>query len=189
MKIIILELQTELQKINEENSQFISSLIKEEWESVSFRPAMNKWNCLEVAQHLNLYFQFYLPAIKENLIQRRTLNKQFYRTGIVGNYFANLMKPENTGKGMKTMKDKDPIHSPLTAEVLLELQNHFIDFGLMLQQLSNFDLDQTKVAISITNLLKLKLGDVLRFLSYHNQRHIYQMKNLIASIHHKELKH
>ena len=39
--------------------------------------------------------------------------------------------------------------------------------------------DKTKTAISISKLIKLRLGDTFRVLIYHNERHIKQAERAI----------
>ena len=43
------------------------------------------------------------------------------------------------------------------------------------------DLTRTKTAISLTKLLKLRLGDTFRFVIYHVERHILQADNVLAA--------
>jgi hypothetical protein len=38
----------------------------------------------------------------------------------------------------------------------------------------NTDLNKIKIPISLTNLIKLKLGDVFQFIITHNERHLAQ---------------
>ena len=38
----------------------------------------------------------------------------------------------------------------------------------------NINLNKVKTNITISKLIKLKLGDTFRFLTYHNERHIIQ---------------
>jgi len=40
------------------------------------------------------------------------------------------------------------------------------------------DIGKTKTAISISKWIKLKLGDTLRVVIYHNQRHMAQAKRI-----------
>jgi len=44
----------------------------------------------------------------------------------------------------------------------------------ILEKAKVVDLKRTKTAISITKFLKLRLGDTLRVVIYHNERHLAQ---------------
>ena len=41
------------------------------------------------------------------------------------------------------------------------------------------DLGKIKIPISIAPFVKIKLGDTLRFIVYHNERHIVQAQNIL----------
>lgn len=135
-----------------------------------------QWSILECLEHLNLYGDFYLPEIEKQLLQGARANEDaLFKSGIIGNYFANLMKV-NDGKikKMKSPKDKDPINSKLSVLVIdrflkqAEKLKHLLDEG------RTVDLTKTKVSISLTKLIKLRLGDTFRFYVYHIERHILQ---------------
>jgi len=49
----------------------------------------------------------------------------------------------------------------------------------ILEVSKNIDLTGTKTAISISKLIKLRLGDTLRVVIYHNERHIQQANNAL----------
>jgi hypothetical protein len=51
----------------------------------------------------------------------------------------------------------------------------------LLEAARTVDLTRTKTGISITNLIKLRLGDTLRVVVYHNWRHIEQAQRAIQS--------
>lgn len=68
-------------------------------------------------------------------------------------------------------------------ERFVEQQAQLLDF---LQQAHNVDLIKTKTKISISRFIKLRLGDTLQFVVFHNQRHIYQAKELL--FHFKQFK-
>jgi hypothetical protein len=44
------------------------------------------------------------------------------------------------------------------------------------------DLTKVKTAISLSKFIKLRLGDTLRFLVYHNERHILQAQGIDGQI-------
>lgn len=80
---------------------------------------------------------------------------------------------------MKTSKDKNPIGSTLTIDVIDKFiiqQKELID---LIKKSKNVNLTKTKTAISISKLIKIRLGDTFRFIIAHNQRHIIQAKNAI----------
>jgi len=82
-------------------------------------------------------------------------------------------------KKMKSPKDKDPINSILSVLVIDRFLKQAEKLKLLLNQGRTVDLGKTRVPISLTKLIKLKLGDTYRFYVYHIERHIWQaQKNL-----------
>ena len=75
----------------------------------------------------------------------------------------------------------NPIHSSLsknTVTVFIDQQKQLLD---LLDSAKEIDLNKVKTSISITTLIKLKLGDTFRFLIYHNKRHIVQAQKVLAN--------
>ena len=140
-----------------------------------------RWSALECLEHLNLYGDFYLVEIEKQIIRnpRKNISAKF-KSGILGNYFANLMEVKN-GKmtKMKSPKDKNPSNSHLSITTIsrfLKQQDRLVG---LLDQCRNIDLTKTKAAISLTNLIKLRLGDTLRFYCYHIERHVFQAERAL----------
>jgi hypothetical protein len=140
-----------------------------------------RWSVLECLEHLNLYGDFYLVEIERRIITnpRKNISTRF-KSGILGNYFANLMEVKD-GKitKMKSPKDKNPSNSQLsfaTISRFLKQQERLVS---LLNQSRSIDLTKTKAAISLTNLIKLRLGDTLRFYCYHIERHVFQAQRAL----------
>jgi hypothetical protein len=140
-----------------------------------------RWSVLECLEHLNLYGDFYLVEIEKQIIRdpRKNISTKF-KSGILGNYFANLMEVKD-GKitKMKSPKDKNPSNSHLSITTIgrfLKQQDRLVS---LLNQCRSIDLTKTKAAISLTNLVKLRLGDTLRFYCYHIERHVFQAERAL----------
>jgi hypothetical protein len=145
-------------------------------EQLNFRASDQEWSILECIEHLNLYGDFYLPEIeKQILAQSKTLKSKIFKSGLIGNYFANLMQVNN-GKvrKMKSPKDKNPVNSRLNIVTIDRFLKQQEMLKSLLQQARYVDLTKTKTAISLTPLIRLRLGDTFRFFVYHIERHIWQ---------------
>ena len=145
---------------------------------LNFREAPEKWSILECVEHLNRYGDFYLPEIERSILGASPKTSAF-RSGVIGNWFANLMKVKN-GKivKMKTPGDKNPIGSKLTTLTLDRFLKQLEMLKSLLNQARNADLTKTKVPISLTRFIKLRLGDTLRFFTYHIERHVIQAEGV-----------
>ena len=176
MKIPTLQLIDELQKITDENIQFAENLLNQPDEKLNFRLSENSWSILECLVQLNRYGNFYIPEIRKRIENSDTQATGIFSSGILGNYFANSMLPKDKLNTMKTFKSMNPIHSKLDKNVLNEFISQQKQIIHLLNEAKNIDLNKVKTSISISNLIKLKLGDTFRFVIYHNLRHINQAK-------------
>ncbi len=183
MKIQINELLNELKNITNNNLNFAQSFQNLSIENLNFRASKSSWSILECLEHLNFYGQFYLPEI-ENRINESSFaaTKSDFKSGLLGNYFANMMLPKEKLNKMKTLKVSNPIHKKLDKSVIEEFINQQNKMLELLERAKTVDLEKTKTSISISKLIKLKLGDTFRFVIYHNLRHIKQAENILKNI-------
>jgi hypothetical protein len=149
-------------------------------QQLNYKEHPEKWSILECIEHLNLYGDYYLPEIERQiLIQNPSPNATMFRSGLIGNYFANLMQVKD-GKitKMKTPRDKNPLNSRLTTTTIERFLKQQERLRSLLEQARTIDLTRTKAAISLTKLIKLRMGDTFRFFVYHIERHVLQAENV-----------
>lgn len=133
------------------------------------------WSALECLEHLNLYGRFYLPELSGRIQNTRFESESFFRSGWLGNYFANSMLPKAKPNKMKTFKNMNPLNSRLDKnQVINEFVNQQEELLRLLEAARKVSLNKTKTGVSISKAIKLKLGDTFRFVIYHNQRHMLQ---------------
>lgn len=150
-------------------------------EELNQRLEQESWSILECFEHLNLYGDFYMPEIGKRISESNTIPKKQFKTGLLGNYFAKSMLPKEKLNKMKTFRDKDPIGSKLdkkTIDRFLAQQEQTLE---LLEKARKVDLTKTKTSISISSFLKLRLGDTLRVVVYHNDRHLVQANNILEA--------
>ncbi|MFN6089670.1 MAG: DinB family protein [Cyclobacteriaceae bacterium] len=161
-----------------------------EWQLIphstfALRPTSESWSANECLQHLNSYGRFYLPGIEEALKKSQIdQSATSFSPGWLGNYFTKLMMPGTDGKPSKKMnspKDHSPktiIDSPLVISEFIDQQEKLL---ALLNTAKKFDLNTVKVGISIAPIIKLKLGDVFRFMIAHQVRHILQAERALSN--------
>lgn len=145
---------------------------------------VNQWSVLECLEHLNLYGDFYLPEIEKQMLQAKKAGKDaVFKSGILGNYFANLMKvTDGKIKKMKSPKDKNPVNSKLSVLTIDRFLKQSEKIKVLLQQATTADLTKTKASISISKMIKLRLGDTFRFYVYHIERHVLQAQKNVTPV-------
>lgn len=153
--------------------------LKKDLAELNYRPGEKSWSALECLEHLNLYGDFYLPEIERAIATSKYQSEDIFKSGILGNYFAKMMLPQEKLKKMKTFKDKDPFGSSLSKETVyrfVKQQEQLLD---LLCGASQVSLTRTKTGISLSKLIKLRLGDTFRVVIYHNQRHVVQAQKAL----------
>jgi len=129
---------------------------------------------LECLEHLNRYGDFYIPEISKRITVSKHNKSKAFKSNWFGQYFIKSIRYNEDLNKMKTFRSINPRNSELsirTLEKFIEQQHQIIK---LLHKAKFIDLDKTKTSISISKLIKLKLGDTLRVLIYHNERHIKQ---------------
>ena len=132
------------------------------------------WSALECLEHLNRYGRFYIPELQTRIRSAKKSNNAVFNSGWLGNYFAKSMIPSEQMKKMKTFKSMNPMGSKLDKSVLEEFIAQQYQIIEILEKARDIDISKTKTSISISKLIKLSLGDTLRVVIYHNERHMLQ---------------
>ena len=148
---------------------------------LNWRKAEGSWSVLECLEHLNLYGDFYLPEFDRRISNSKYTAERKFKSGMLGNYFAQSMLPKEKLNKMSTFKDKNPAASQLDKRTI----NRFIEqqkkMLVLLERARKVSLNRTKTSISIPLPVRLKLGDTFRFVIYHNYRHIVQAERVLKA--------
>jgi hypothetical protein len=152
-----------------------AELLRDKPESaLNDKPSPESWSALECLEHLNLYGRFYLPEISKRIGEKKGNAEPVFKSGWLGNYFANSMLPKAKLNKMKTFKNMNPVNSKLDKRVVEEFLDQQKEMLRLLDEARNVSLNKTRSGISLSKWIKLKLGDTFRFVIYHNQRHMAQ---------------
>ena len=162
----------------------LETLKTKDLEILNAKSSSDSWSVLECIEHLNLYGRFYIPEIKKRISKASESEQEIFKPGRLGNYFAKAMLPGSKMKSVKTFSSMNPNGSKLDKSALDEFLQQQYDLLKLLARARNIDLEKTKTGVSITKLIKLKLGDTLRVVVFHNYRH---MKQVEKTLNHYEL--
>jgi len=83
---------------------------------------------------------------------------------------------------MKTFKDKNPLNEKLDKTVIDRFISQQIKLLELLNQSRNVSLGKVRIPTSISNLIKLKLGDTFQFFINHIIRHLQQVDRIKAAM-------
>lgn len=164
----------DLKQILEQQKEQANSLLTLPDAVLNWRETAESWSVLECLQHLNLYGHFYLPEIGKAISGSRHAASETFNSGWLGNYFANSMLPKTKLNKMKTFTAMNPIHSKLDKTVIEEYIQQQTQLTDLLHRAEKINLMKTKTGISISKLVRLRLGDTFRFVLNHEIRHMQQ---------------
>jgi len=179
MKITSQQLLDDLAGLTKQHVSFVQKLqaLPDELLTQKAQPA--SWNALECIEHLNRYGNFYLPEIRKRIAESTTHTAPVFKSGWLGNYFANSMLPKDKLNKMRTFAVMNPANSTLDREVIQTFARQLQTMLELLRLAAKTDLNKVRTSISISSLIRLKLGDTLRVVIYHNERHIRQAERAI----------
>jgi len=170
------ELLSELRQKNDRHLKDAIGIFQNLREEELLQPALNGgWSIAQCLEHLNTYGDFYLPLLRKAVARAEVPHKPYYKSGWLGDYFTKAMDPATGTKKMKAFKS----HTPGTGQDAYKVVATFIqqleDLHSYLDKAQQSDLDQ-RLPISISSIIRLKTGDVFRFLIAHNERHMLQAR-------------
>ena len=136
---------------------------------------------IQILEHLNAYNRHYLPYIEKELSQVTYDTNAWFTSGYWGEKFTKSMMPTNVYEiknKMKTMKKMSFPNSLNVDTVIKEFLAGQDKLLQLLERAKGKDLAKIHIPITLTKLIKLRLGDTFRFLIAHEQRHLIQARNM-----------
>ena len=175
------ELIADVRRIKESATFFQNS----DHTKMAYSPDKEKWSVVQVLEHLNAYNRHYLPMIEKELSVVTEANNSIFTPGYWGEKFTKMMKPNNVYQiknKMKAMKAYTFTNNLNIQTVLKEFMAHQDHLLKLLELAKSRDLNNIRIPITLTSMIKLKLGDMLRFLIAHEQRHMIQARNTLKEM-------
>jgi hypothetical protein len=146
------------------------------------QPDPASWSAAQVIEHLNSYNRYYLPAIRHALEKKPLpVTRERYHAGWLGAYFAALMMPQPGGrvkKKMQSPRDHRPAPALDVVKVLEEFKSGQELLLAYMRESAKTDIGAIRIPVSISPLIRLKLGDTFHFLVAHQLRHLEQVKRI-----------
>ncbi|MDQ3279562.1 MAG: DinB family protein [Bacteroidota bacterium] len=176
------ELITDVRRIKESASFFQST----DQTKLAYSPDKAKWSVVQILEHLNAYSRHYMPLLERELsVTSQGNNSAWFEPGFWGEKFTKSMKPTNVYQiknKMKAMKAYTFSNNLNIETVLKEFMGHQDKLVQLLELAKQRDLNTIRIPITLTKLVKLKIGDMFRFLIAHEQRHMIQARNTLKEM-------
>ena len=168
------ELLDHLEARHAENLRLLNLLRELPDDRLRQQPAAGGWNALQAIEHLNIWTAGYLDRIDEQLRSHGTRAKPTFRSTRIGNFFVKMSKPGPETMKIRTLKAYDTKGRSLDGTVLETFLRNHARLGDLLQRARLADLTEIRITTFLTSLIKMRLGDTLRMLVYHDWRHLEQ---------------
>ncbi|MEZ5055321.1 MAG: DinB family protein [Chitinophagales bacterium] len=146
--------------------------------TLNWKENETSWSILECLEHLNLYGEFYLSKMEERIKKSTSQPESEFKSGWLGNYFAESMLPKEKLNKMKTFQDKNPLNANLSRAVIDTFLEQQIKLLEILNASRNVSLNKVKIPTSISRFITIKLGDTLQFYINHILRHLKQIESI-----------
>lgn len=146
------------------------------------RPPDGGWTPLEILEHVNRYMAVYLPRFERAFNRAPVTDDPGFAPGWLGNKLAESMLPRagEVANKMRTFRSKNPKNEPLDRAVIDVFLQDLDRLTRLLSFVPKRDLEG-KVKTTLP-LISIKLGDALRFLVYHTERHREQLERTLAAV-------
>jgi hypothetical protein len=184
-KMETLQLLESLQSDTRKIILAVRQLQQEDPELLNETPGHGRWSVAQVIEHLNSYGRYYLPAIDSAMKNNTGAPDPVYKPGWLGDYFTRSMLPGKNGQVVNKMKspsDHRPqaeVDSKPVIDEFLKQQHTLLE---LLERAKHVNIAKLRIPITLSRLLKLKLGDTFRFLVAHHQRHFVQVQNTLRAV-------
>ncbi|HJU53546.1 MAG TPA: DinB family protein [Pyrinomonadaceae bacterium] len=149
----------------------------------NWRPAPGQWSIAECLDHLTQTGRVAVGHIRSTLAdahQRKLYSRGPFRYGMLGQMIVRSMGPQ------PRMKFKAPaVFKPLPDRPREEVERDF--FALQdellgcIRESNGINLKRAKVTSPVTKLLRLSLGQEFALLIAHEQRHLWQARQVRAN--------
>lgn len=180
------DLIAELKEITEANRELVlKKCIHLGENQLIWRPSNDSWNIREVLSHINALAAYYHP----NLIRKikHTKHKktvELFTSSHLGKSTWKSMKlgrANNIKRKFRASKNSNPTINPdlIDTNSIENFEKNQIELLDILEKAKNVNLRKIRLQTSVSKLVRLRLGDVLMFVVYHNERHIQQIKNIM----------
>lgn len=181
------ELIANLKQITQSNIDFVNKKCVHLGENqLEWRPNQGSWNIQEILSHLNSFSSYYhknfklrikntkFKNVKENFVPS-PLGKSAWKSmklGRANNIKRKFKAPKNYNPSLNT--------SLISKDAVTQFINDQKEMIEILELSKTVNLKKVKIKISISKLVRLRLGDALMFVIYHNERHVQQIKNVMT---------
>lgn len=180
------ELLQEATKITQANVAFVKEhVLPLSEEQKNWKKDQSSWSLNEIFAHLNSYAAYYHKTMLRKIEKTRFRNpRENFISSPLGRSAWRSMKLGNLQNVKRKMKSPRTYNPSYTSELVSgndvqQFEKEQQDLLKIITSAAEINIRKAKIPISISKIIRLRLGDALLFVVYHNERHVQQAKNLL----------
>ena len=154
-------------------------------DQLDHRPGPGKWSIAEIYGHLNLTCDYYIRSILPRITLAPDHLPDRYVSGWLGDWVYDRVMPRADGTvfRIKTLKAYHASGETLDArEVLESFQRKCDALDDILRHAATKNLQRIMVPFYFSRLVRLRLGDTLRIMVAHSERHLLQAQRVRVAV-------
>jgi hypothetical protein len=180
------ELLQEASKVTEDNIALLSKhVLPLSDEQKNWKKDQSSWSINEIFAHLNEYAAYYHKAMQRKIEKTRfrTPRENFISSPLGRSAWKSMKlgNLQNVKRKMKSPRAYNPIINPELIKgndtAIFDKEQH--ELLEIIKSAAQINIRKAKIPISISKIIRLRFGDALLFVVYHNERHVRQALNLI----------
>jgi hypothetical protein len=154
-------------------------------EQLGFSPGPGTWSIVEVFSHLSLSNEIYIRYILPKVTLAPDRPQEAFRSSWLGDLAYEKIVPRADGSIFK-MKTAKAVLPAKPKEDLKEVLHNFHRtcdaMDDILRHSATKDLRRIRIPFHFVQLLHFSLGETLRFIVAHNERHLLQAQRLVPIV-------
>jgi hypothetical protein len=154
-------------------------------DQLKYSPKTGVWSIAEIFGHLDLCMDFYGREILSRITLAPDSPSDVYRSSWLGDlvYQRVMPRPDGTVFRFKARKSLCAELDGLGAQEAIEsFRRHCDALDDILRHVATKDLRRITIPFYYPSMLRLRLGDVLRYLVAHSERHLLQAQRVMAQV-------
>lgn len=154
-------------------------------EQRKWRKDPSSWNINEIFAHLNEYASYYHKAFARKIEKTRfrTPRENFISSPLGRSAWKSMKlgNLQNVKRKMKAPRSYNPSlnNAMVSGQDAQEFETGQLELLNIIESAAKINIRKAKIPISISKIVRLRFGDALLFVVYHNERHVQQALNLI----------
>lgn len=154
-------------------------------DQLNFKPDPGRWSIAEIFEHLNITHSLYIRSILSRITRAPDMKVRAdkYNSGWLGEWVYEKIMPRADGSvfkmpALKSYRADGRVLDGM--EVLQRFLQQCDAIDDIVRHVSTKNLERIKIPFSFSRLVRLQLGDNLRYLIAHNERHLLQAHRVMA---------